>query len=282
MIVKNLARNLKLLNNAIVSKTAARSFSSSEKGYLSKIYDKHSITKSQKRITMAERIFRFAEMRANDPRWYGPGRIGREFRPRHAMLTMHLWFLQKRLINDTIDNHSSLLIQEEVFEIFWDDVQNRIREQGLAEMTVSKHLNDVQQYTFTHLTHYDHTFSEYANDPKKRYEELCGLVWMHVMLREENFCSDQVERIAMYIDAQYNNIMHELPEEYWREGRFAWVDLPDFSKMYGNDGHKLKEKPVNPEDVLPIGWNKALTNAGVPYYWNPDLVKAQWKRPAGL
>lgn len=212
-------------------------------------------------------------------RWYGPGRISRDFRPRHAMLTMHLWLLQKRLISDKVDNHSSLLVQEELFEIFWDDVQKRIREQGLAEMTVSKHLNDVQQYTFTHLTHYDHAFNEYENDPKKRLEELCGLVWMHVMLQEEKFCSEQVERIAIYIDIQYHNIMYELPEEYWREGRFAWVDLPDFSRMHGNNGHLLPERRVNPEDVLPKGWNKALTNSGEPYYWNPDLDKAQWERP---
>jgi cytochrome b pre-mRNA-processing protein 3 len=100
---------------------------------------------------------------------------------------MHLWFLHKRLISDKADNHAALLVQEELFDIFWDDTQKRIREQGVAELTVNKHLNDVQQYTFQHLTHYDHTFSEFELKPKARFEELCGVFWVHVLNREEYY-----------------------------------------------------------------------------------------------
>jgi cytochrome b pre-mRNA-processing protein 3 len=192
---------------------------------------------------------------------------------------MHLWFLHKRLISDKADNHAALLVQEELFDIFWDDTQKRIREQGVAELTVNKHLNDVQQYTFQHLTHYDHTFSEFELKPKARFEELCGVFWVHVLNREEDFCSDQVQRMAYYIDTQYNNIMNRLPETYWREGRLAWVDLPDFSKMRDNQGKIMPEVPVDEEDVLPDGWYKALSTAGESYYWNPSAIKSQWERP---
>lgn len=192
---------------------------------------------------------------------------------------MHLWFLHKRLVTDTRDNHASLLVQEELFDIFWDDTQKRIREQGVQELSVNKHLNDVQQYTFQHLTHYDHAFSEFELKPKARYEELCGVFWVHVLQRQEDMCSDQVQRMAYYIDTQYNNIMNRLPEDYWREGRLAWVDIPDFTKMRDNKGKILPEKPVYEDDVLPSNWHKALTTAGEPYYWNPEQNKAQWERP---
>ena len=44
-------------------------------------------------------------------RWYREGRIPYEFRPRHAILTMHVWFLHKRLLADRVDPHAALLVQ---------------------------------------------------------------------------------------------------------------------------------------------------------------------------
>jgi len=247
-------------------------------GYFSKLYNQYSITEQQNRIIMADRLFRFAQIRADDPRWYGPGRIGRDFRPRHAMLTMHLWFLQKRLIKNKDQN--SLLTQEELFEVFWDDTLKRIRAEGLSEMTINKHLKDVQQFTFQHLTHYDHAFAEYELKPKARYEEICGIVWIHILQRAEKFNSDQVQRLAFYIDAQFNNIHNLLPEEYWKEGQMAWIDIPSFKNLTDNaTGEVLPEKTVYEEDVLPKGWYKALTTAGEPYYWNPTQVSSQWEKP---
>ena len=48
--------------------------------------------------------------------WYTEGRIPFEFRPRHAMLTMHIWFLHKRLLIDRVDPHLALLVQVCVFQ----------------------------------------------------------------------------------------------------------------------------------------------------------------------
>ena len=44
-------------------------------------------------------------------RWFTEGRIPYEFRPRHALLTMHVWFLHKRLLADRVDSHLALLVQ---------------------------------------------------------------------------------------------------------------------------------------------------------------------------
>ena len=215
--------------------------------------------------------------------WYGPGHIGRDFRPRHAVLTMHLWFLHKRLVTDTtVEHHNSLSIQEELFDIFWDDTMKRIRERGVPELSVNKQLEKVQQYTFHHLTHYDHAFAEYELNPKSRHEELRTIIWKHVLLSEPdvNACSDQVERLALYVEHQYNNIMHHLPESYWSDGRLAWVDVPDFSELRDHKGKLIPNMADDPPLlVLPPGWYKALANDGESFYWNPTKGTSQWKLP---
>ena len=41
----------------------------------------------------------------------------------------------------------------------------RIRQTGAMELAVNKHLQKVQQYTFLHLTHYDHCFTPQFQNP---------------------------------------------------------------------------------------------------------------------
>ena len=50
-------------------------------------------------------------------RWFTEARIPYEFRPRHSLLTMHVWFLHKRLLADRVDSHLALLVQVRVISI---------------------------------------------------------------------------------------------------------------------------------------------------------------------
>jgi hypothetical protein len=52
------------------------------------------------------------------------------------------------------------------------------------------------------------------------------------------FHEDQLERIAWYIEAQYQNIVHDLPAELYQKVWIAWVDLPDFSNLQNGDAKK--------------------------------------------
>jgi cytochrome b pre-mRNA-processing protein 3 len=220
-------------------------------------------------------------------RWYGPGWIGRDFRSYQAVLTMHLWFLHKRLINDNTDPLKAALIQEELFDIFWTDSSNRMRAHGVNEWLIGKNLKTVQQYTFMHLFHYDHCYTgELLDDPAARFEELKNLVKTHILLLSPDdeqslkLHDDQSERIAWYIETQYQNIVHDLPDPFYRKARIAWCDLPDFTGLIdGNTGHKLPDQPINQDDVLPDGWVKNVANDGTYYYWNFHTRKAQWERP---
>jgi len=260
----------------------------SNKNFLERLYDKYSLSQQTNRILMAESFLQAATSQASDPRWFGPGRIGRDFRSYQALLTMHIWFLHKRLINDNEDPHRAALIQEELFDIFWTDSSNRMRAHGVNEWLINKNLKTVQQYTFMHLFHYDHCYTgELLEEPKYRLEELKNLVKTHILLLSPddetalNLHDDHAERIAWYIETQYQNIVHDMPDDFYRKARIAWVDLPSFEKMVdGNTGKELPEQPINPEDVLPKGWAKNIANDGTYYYWNIDTREAQWEHPA--
>lgn len=218
-------------------------------------------------------------------RWFGPGRINRDFRSYQALLTMHIWFLHKRLILDQEDPHHAALIQEELFDIFWTDSTNRMRAHGVNELLINKNLKTVQQYTFMHLFHYDHCYTELLDSPKERLDELKNLVLTHVLLvnpddqKALDVHEDHAERIAWYIETQYQNIVHDLPDSFYRKARIAWVDLPDFSNLKDGSGRILEDNPIDPQDILPDNWIRNIANDGTYYYWNEKTRKAQWERP---
>jgi len=210
--------------------------------------------------------------------WFGPGRIGRDYRSRHALLTLHIWFLSKRLVDE--GGPECLAIQEELFERLWYDSRSRIREMGEQELMVNKHLQDTQQVTFQHLTHYDHAFTEFAKDDEKRAEEILGAIWVHLLLKSEDTSFDHMSRIAGYIESQYHNLVLRCPMEYILEGRIWWSPIPDFDRLQDGPGKTLKPRAVDPEDMLPKEWYKGLTEAGDPFWYNIDTNESRWEKPA--
>jgi len=264
------------------------------------MYDKYSVSQQKNRILIAESLFQAAISQASDPLWCGPGRIsGRDFRSYQALLTMHVWFLHKRLVSCQDDPHKAALIQEELFDIFWIDSSNRMRAHGVQEMLINKNLTKVQQYTFMHMFHYDHCYTgDLLDNPIERLNELKNLVNIHILLlptlpddddegsvnddeynsilREHRFHNDQAERIAWYVETQYQNIIHDLPESLFQKARIAWVDLPSFDHMIDDNGKELAEQPISLENVLPSGWIRNIANDGTYYYWNVSTRQVHW------
>jgi Ubiquinol-cytochrome C chaperone len=215
-------------------------------------------------------------------RWFGPGRVSRAFRSRHAILTFHTWLLHKRLLADTYDKESALAVDEELFGILWDDTTCRIRQAGVYELAVNKHLLQVQQYTFVHMTHYDHCYTErFLLHPVDRLLELRQVVWLHWFQSDPavEHCTDYLDRLCWYIDANVRNVLLEWPDEYYRQARVGWVDLPDFSHVHDEHGVVLPENPVHADDALPHPWLGNITSRGVEYYWNPITGEARYDRP---
>ncbi|KAL7578575.1 hypothetical protein ACA910_011631 [Epithemia clementina (nom. ined.)] len=169
-----------------------RSLPPANKGRLVEWYDQYlSIRQSQERKRIAEEFFQAAVHQASNPLWYGPGRIPRQFRNRHALLCLHIWMLHKRLVSDTYDAPRALAIQEELFNILWEDTMCRVRHEGVNEWSVNKTVQQVQQYSWIHLTHYDHVYTEFLQHPVARLQELKRLIARHILLDEGDIQASQ-------------------------------------------------------------------------------------------
>uniref|UniRef100_A0A7S2ETL6 WW domain-containing protein n=1 Tax=Trieres chinensis TaxID=1514140 RepID=A0A7S2ETL6_TRICV len=259
------------------------------KSLFARLRDKYSISAQRHRIELGERLFRAAQRRASDRTWHVDGRVPFDFRRRHALIALHVWFLHRRLIADrSEDSDLWLMVQEELFDALWNDSRARIRSEGVQEVTVNKHLKDVQSLTFKICTHLDHAFAEYAADMERRHEELVGVVWVHLLNRDEDVPRDAVVRLAAYVEFEFQNIMFLLPDEHFAEGRVAWGSTPDFSDMVDNEGKplppleedgKIGEGQLKLPTQLPKKWLEALTDAGDKYYWNVETMKSQWEEP---
>lgn len=262
--------------------------------------NRYSISAQQHRIKFASALFNAAQYQASNPEWYGIKKVGSDFRPSHAMLSMHVWFLHRRLLayNTPEDKESgkygyNLMVQEELFDLFWNDTTARIRSSGVHELTVNKHLKDAQQATFLHCTQYDHAFQEFPDDQKKRFEIVCDAVWRHVLGGDEDVDDDLIRRLGAYVEYQLENIVYKLPDDYFDEGRIAWGNLPDLSPFIGEEipesNNASAEKADGGEEeatnalsglkFYDNNWVRVLTDAGEPYYWNTETDKTSWQKP---
>lgn len=155
----------------------------------------------------------------------------------------------------------------------------------MNELTVNKHLKDAQQLTFLQCTHYDHSYQEFVDDDKKRFEEISGVNWTYVLNKDEEAYHDLMKRLTVYVDYQYHNLLFGVPDEHFWEGRIPWGDIPDFVNMKDNNGKELEMEVIAGDndvpglDVLPKPWVKTLTDAGAPYYWNTETKVTTWKKP---
>lgn len=253
----NSNKNMFLLQHPNYSTTRTVQSASSPWNFLRDVVNRYSISAQQHRIRLANHLFRAAQHQALHPEWYGRHKVQADFGPQHAMLSMHVWFLHRRLIalhgtssgsSDSSSSNSSssnsnvgttgqedgkhaynLMVQEELFDFFWNDTRSRIRSAGVHELTVNKHLKDAQQATFLQCTQYDHAFAEFPNEPEKRFELVCDAVWRYVLGGGQDVNDDLIRRIGAYVEYQLDNVVYKLPDDYFDEGRIAWGNLPDLS-----------------------------------------------------
>ena len=130
---------------------------------------RYSFYAQKDRVIHASLLFQAIKHQAHNPQWYNlpqneenNTKLKPEFRQIHAMLSMHVWIIHRRLFTENKmladtdpKKNDNLLLQEEIFDLFWNDTSARIRAQGVNELTVNKHLKDAQRATFLHCTQYD-------------------------------------------------------------------------------------------------------------------------------
>jgi len=286
---------------------------------IQKLKSRYSIQSQQNRVIQASNLLQAIKHQAHDSKWYMDDvtpsssslsnhkiskqkqqyKVKPDFRQIHAMLSMHLWFINHRLHThnqslqeNDIQKHNNLLLQEELFDMFWTDTTSRIRAyDGIHEMMVNKHLKDAQRATLTHCIHYDHAFDTFPHDVEKRFELIYEAVWVHVFAGEKDVNQDLIRKISAYVEYQRANVVKKLPDEYFDEGRIAWGNIPEFGLDDNGDNNIEKEDSLDERDTkrlsgplrgmtfLKDNWVQILSTAGKPYYWNMDTDETRWDRP---
>lgn len=311
------------------------SSSSSTTNWWNRFITRNSLHDNYDRAIRAEQYFQAITVQATNPQWFARNtssstttttatmddndimRVVDDFRRQHALYTLHVWLIHKRLLHDPIDKEGGLLLQEDMFNIFWEDTISRIREKGVYELSVYENLSKVQQYTWIHLTNYDYIYTEFLQQPKQRFRELYFLLQRHFLLQFEDVVDDEnndndsnnnnneqdkpkrgtaeniltknlqnkatasfLDRMAWYIEANYQNIVMEWPDEAYRQGRVAWIQLP-FPTTTQQQQPNISATTTTSSNcrILPQPWLRNLTTSGKIYYWNPMTMESTWERP---
>lgn len=162
--------------------------------------------------------------------------------------------------------------------------KKRLRAQNIYELSLNKHLKDVQQLTFQFCTHLDHVFEMYKNDDKKRFEELAIALYVHLLNEDEKDKeknNELIKRLGAYTEYQMLN-MNELPDEYLYQGSIDWGSVVSFNGVDVENKDNKDDNTKEYEDYLRLydkNWRKVLTDSGEPYYWNIDSNVTQWEIP---
>jgi cytochrome b pre-mRNA-processing protein 3 len=131
-----------------------------------------------------------------------------------------------------------------VFDELWEDTSNRIRGQGINELSVNKYLKEVQGYSFRCCVELDHALSlhrtstaalsstsdgdrdeklEDAED--KLVDDIAGVLWRLAYLRRDDIEIDHVLEFARYIRAEQQSLM-TISKAAIFEARIQWGPLP--------------------------------------------------------
>lgn len=99
----------------------------------------------------------------------------------HALLALHVWILHNRFKVDynVSGDFSGRRMQEQLFERLWEDTTMRIRNAGVAEMSVNKQLELVQKGSFDEMFAYDAAIKVDDDDNMELAAAVWKCVWTH-------------------------------------------------------------------------------------------------------
>ena len=178
-----------------------------------------------------------------------------EFMPRHQIIMLHIWMLHKRLMADGAQGKA---LQAELFEALWENTMRRIRATGVHEMTVNKHLRDVQRMSLGAATSYDYGLA-HDNDDNL---ELGSALWRNLFMKREQVPDQLVLDMATFVRKEVDRI-GSIPRDELYNGQFSW-SLP---------------AGVKPDSILQTPWRRAIAVDGRPYFWNSVTREASWEVP---
>jgi len=193
-----------------------RAFASTANPFLMKVLDMLGYNSPEAlRIRQAESLFQNVEKAAVDSGIMNALKLEDDFRNTHTMISLHLWLANRRILLET--PHDELL-QQEIFDIFWEDTIGRVRKLKVKELFVHKQLRTAQGYTFDMQLGLDEAF---ASEDGLNDQKLGEVLWRSVFREEEGTLDEDVEQLVAYIHRQGDRLA-AIDYEEFRWGKFTW------------------------------------------------------------
>ncbi|CAI5740747.1 unnamed protein product [Peronospora destructor] len=202
------------------------------------------------------------------PEYFSALGLPRSFRAQQALLMAYVWMVHRRL---ALEGKQGKVMQELMFDRLWEETVVRIRYQDISELTVNKHLAQVQQVCFNACMAYDKGLKNGPNVFQSAVAE-------HLL---ENETPEGLRIASIMAEHMKHELKHleKVDAKYIMEGTIPWRSFP---KIHVKATNISKDY----DDVVLIGqrfgnWRSALDNRGKLYYWNLTTRYSVWDRPTG-
>jgi cytochrome b pre-mRNA-processing protein 3 len=231
------------------------------------------------RGNLSSKIYKVCENQSAKQALYKDMGLEPNFRTKHAMTMLHVWCIHRRLIKE---GGEGKLVQEALFDRCWEESTLAIRALGVPELTVNKHLKELQKISFGALVNYDHGMQTGT-------DELAGALYRNLYAADEEVPEDTVLSMAAYVQRQARAV-DKLDLDDFLKGNIVW-DNKGLAKglaeveTEGAESDAIAEATLS-EETLSSGvgsmhgdWQEAVDQRGQTYYWNMVTREVVWDLP---
>jgi cytochrome b pre-mRNA-processing protein 3 len=215
-------------------------------------------------------VFASLEEQATQNAWWEALRLPRTWITEHSLLALHVWILHNRFkvdYNVEPAEFNGRRMQEELFERFWEDTTRRIRNAGIAELSVGKQLESVQRITLDDMHAYDAAVRTLEEDDGM---ELAAAVWRGVYREHAGADTEAVLALADYARRETLALVAQPREDVYR-GWISWGPCV---------GETQEDRLARQRRMLEGEWREALDPAGRVFFYHTSTHERAWEPPA--
>jgi len=165
------------------------------------------------RIRYANHMYDNCLSRSDDPTLIAALGVGDVFLARFECVSLHVWMCLVRL---RMEGDEGRKMSQELFDNFWDDMVNEIRHKGVKELSVNKHLVELQERFFGAALAYDEALTSLEGSDRL----LAAALWRNLYSGEAQ-SAQHVAHAVKYTRSQLDSLC-KLPTETFTKGNFQW------------------------------------------------------------
>jgi hypothetical protein len=217
----------------------------------------------------SESVYRSIEEQATAEIWWSSLNLPRTWINEQALISLHVWILHNRCKVDynLPGEFSGRRMQEALFERFWEDTTLRIRNAGIAEISVNKQLENVQKVTFDDLFGYDAALKVVDQDSDNM--EMAAAVWKGVFREAEDADTEAVLKLADYVKREIINVALQPKEDVYR-GWITWGPAV---------GESEAERMERQRRMLEGEWREGISVEGKVFFYHTTTQERRWDAP---